>query len=124
MAVVAAGLLRLGDARGLPFLEEIARRGQGAWSVTAVAWICSHDSKSGLELMLRLLEHGDDEAKQAATTQVWNWARTANPYTEEGRKEARAWIKEQLALKASQHDKAGTSGTVQSQDRSNGAVEA
>lgn len=95
--LLAIALLRLGDAQALPFLEAIAQRAQSPWSVTAAAWIYSLDNRRGLELMLHLLDNGDAETKLSATTQVWNWARTANPYTDEGAQQARAWIEKRLA---------------------------
>jgi HEAT repeat protein len=96
--VLAIALLRLGDTRGLPFLEAVARRAKGRWSVTAASWVRDHDPGKGLELLLYLLDQGDEEARRSVVNQVWNWSRPqiAHPFTPEGIAEARAWIEERL----------------------------
>jgi HEAT repeat protein len=96
--VLAIALLRLGDTRGLPFLEAVARRAQGPWSVTAAAWIYDHEPREGLQLLLHILERGDDEAKRCVVNQIWSRSRPriAHPFTSEGLGESRAWIEAQL----------------------------
>lgn len=96
--VLAIALLRLGDTRGLSFLESVARRAQGPWSVTAATWIYDHEPLKGLDLLRHLLDQGDDEAKRYVVSQIWNWSRPriAHPFAAEGINEARTWIEERL----------------------------
>jgi hypothetical protein len=96
--VLATTLLRLGDTRGLAFLETVARRAKGAWSVTAATWIYDHQPLKGMELLLLLIDQGDEEARRSVVNQVWSLSRPriSRPFTSEGIVEARAWIEERL----------------------------
>jgi len=96
--VLAMALLRLGDTRGLPLLEGVARRAKGPWSVNAAASIYDHEPLRGLELLLHLVDQGDDEAKRCVVVRVWIWSRPriAHPFGPEGIGEARAWIEERM----------------------------
>ncbi len=95
-SVLAVALLRLGDTRGLAFLEAIARRRTGAWSVMAASWIYGHQREKGVQLMLEILDHGDLEAKQRMVNQIWNYARIPRAFEAEGFHEARSWVQRQL----------------------------
>lgn len=92
---LSTALLRLGDLRGIPFLEEVAQETQGAWSVTAATWIYYHQRARGLRLMRDILERGDLEAKQSMVMQIAGLTTLPHVFTAEGFDEARSWVKRQ-----------------------------
>jgi hypothetical protein len=95
-AVLAVALLRKGDTRGLDFLQDAARRADGATSVMASTWILQHDERLGLELMASILEHGTLAARRAMVQQIWNFARSPHAFTADGLEEARVWVQQRL----------------------------
>jgi hypothetical protein len=95
--VLAAALLDLGDNSGSALLEATARAARGAWSVFAATTIWVHDSRSGLEFMLGILDTGDLRAQQSLVSQIWNLTSLPHAFTADGIHEARAWIDSQLA---------------------------
>ena len=59
-ARLAVALLRLQDTRGVDYLETVATRAQGDWSVAAARWLyMEHSREMGLRLMLHILDEGD-----------------------------------------------------------------
>jgi hypothetical protein len=93
--VLAITLLRWGDPRGLPYLEETARRADGAWSVAAATWIWNSRPSPGLVLMRRILDHGTLEAQRAMVSQVWNFSHSPHAFTADGLHDARSWVEQQ-----------------------------
>lgn len=94
--VVAAALFDLGDQRGRPLLDSVAQRGEGSWSVFAATAVYITQPRHGLTLMLRVLDHGDLEARQAMVNQIWNFAHLPHAFTADGLSEARVWVEKQL----------------------------
>lgn len=92
--VLALALLRSGDERGRPFLEAVARRADGAWSVAAASWIWTRRPAEGLALMRHILDHGTLEARRAMVSQVWNFTELPHALTADGIHEARAWVEQ------------------------------
>ncbi len=97
-AVLAVALLRSGDGRGVPFLESVARRADGAWSVMAATWLRGHDPALALGLMRAILDKGTLEARQAMVSQIGNLAPDGLPhaFTADGIHEARCWVEQQI----------------------------
>ena len=73
--MLATALLRSGNSRGLPFLEWVARKADGAWAVTAATWVYTDQKRLGLELMRDILDRGTLEAHRAMVGQIWNFVR-------------------------------------------------
>ena len=92
---LSTALLRLGDLRGIPFLEQVAQQTQGAWSVTAATWIYYHQRARGLRLMSDILERGDLEARQSMVMQIASLTTLPHVFTAEGLDEARSWVRRQ-----------------------------
>ncbi|HTQ39771.1 MAG TPA: HEAT repeat domain-containing protein [Pirellulales bacterium] len=97
-AVLANALLRMGDERGVNFLNSLAIRAQGRWSVfAATALYIANYSDAGLRLLLHILENGDNEAKQRMVNQIcYNWIHSPHAFTGEGIHEARRWVQGKL----------------------------
>lgn len=93
---VAAALFDLGDPRGRSLLDSVAQRGKGSWSVFAATSVYVVQPRDGLMLMLRILDHGDLEARQAMVNQIWNFAHLPHAFTVDGLAEARVWVERQL----------------------------
>ena len=88
--------MRLGDTQGLPWLEAVARRADGAWSAMAATWIRSHQPALGLELMRGILGSGNLKAQQSMVNQIWNLALLPHAFTADGLHEARCWVDQQM----------------------------
>jgi HEAT repeat protein len=97
-ALVAAALLKMGENRGEQYLRDLAHKAVGPLSASAATSIyAAKMNNEGLELMLYVLEHGDNEAKQAIVNQVcYNWLHSPRAFDEGGYKEAKAWLQSKL----------------------------
>ena len=97
-AMLAGGLLDLGDPRGVPFLESLARRADHpVVAPFAVETIRAHDPARGLELALWVLDHGDPpEVKWGMVERIARAARLPHDWTADGLAEARNWVEQQL----------------------------
>jgi hypothetical protein len=94
-AMLAVGLLGLGDRVGWDFLVDLARRADDYAAVWAAETIMEHDPALGLDLMLHILDHGttflvrwgmvERIAKSAGLPHLW---------TADGLAEARQWIEQ------------------------------
>jgi len=99
--VVAMALLSLEDSRGLSMLHSTAESCCGAWSVASATSIyISNDRRQGLQLMLRIIDDGDLEAKQSMVSQIWNFTKLPHAFTADGIHEARCWVETELAAQA------------------------
>ena len=85
-AVLATALLRMGDTRGLEFLDGVARRARGALSVMAATWIyAEHEADEGLRLMLHVLDNGDLDAKRSMVNQIcYSFMHSPHAFTADG----------------------------------------
>ena len=69
--VLATALLRMGDSRGVEFLNSLGRRAKGMLSVSAATWLfLAGKVDRGLNLMLHILDRGDIEAKRGMVDQI------------------------------------------------------
>jgi hypothetical protein len=95
-AMLAAGLLSLGEALGFPFLEGLALRAEGHLATHAAAAIYDHNHARGLELMLHVLDHAaTDETQWSMVMRIATRARRPFALTAAGLVEARDWIEQQ-----------------------------
>lgn len=93
---LSTALLRMGDLRGITFLEEVAQETRGAWSVTAATWIYYHQRARGLRLIRDILDRGDLEARQSMVMQIARLTTLPHVFTAEGFHEARSWVDRQV----------------------------
>jgi hypothetical protein len=93
---LAERMLNLGDNRGMKLLATVGREAKGAWSSFAGFTLLSHDPTLACEVLLHILDDGDEEAKQSVVSQVWNFERNPNAFNAEGLHEARQWIERQV----------------------------
>ena len=95
---LAVALLRIGDTRGLEFIEGIASRARGALSAMAATCIyAEHEADEGLRLMLHVLNDGDLDAKRWMVSQIcYSFMHSPHAFTADGIHEARLWIERKL----------------------------
>ena len=93
---VAAALFEMGDRRGHSLLKAVAERADGAISVFAATIVYCKQKSEGLSMMLKILNDGNLEAKQAMVNQIWNFESLPHAFTADGLAEARVWAKTQL----------------------------
>lgn len=98
--VLAIALLGMGDDRGVDYLKDVARRAKGQWScVAATGLYRPPDPDVGLQLMLHILDRGDNEAKQWMVNQIcFNFIQSPHAFTVDGIHEARLWVQRKLEL--------------------------
>lgn len=96
---LAISLLQLSDTRGLTLLESIAKSAKGDLSVHAAMSIYFEHEDDGLRLILHVLDHGDQAAKQGLVRSISEFHELPNAWTAEGFDEARLWVEHELALR-------------------------
>jgi hypothetical protein len=98
---LATALLWAGDPCGVPFLEEVAHRAKGIWSVVAVSALYGSYRAKCLKLMRWVLDRGDQEAKRGMVSQIYTFSchQLIHAFTADGIHEARCWIDHQMELK-------------------------
>ncbi len=104
---LSTALLRLGDMRGVPFLEEVAQEARDACSVTAATWIYYHQRARGLRLIRDILDRGDLEARQSMVIQVASLTTLPHVFTIEGLSEAKSWVRRQMPRRRNRPRKGG-----------------
>jgi hypothetical protein len=95
-AMLAVGLLGLGDRVGWTFLVELSRKADHYSACWAAETILNHDPALGLELVGHILDHGT--AFQVRWGMVEKIARAAglpHVWTADGLAEARFWVEQQ-----------------------------
>jgi len=98
-AMLAAGLLEMGDRTGWPFLLEVARRADHYSAVWATDMIHKHDPALGLELMLHILDHGATfQVRWGMVERIAKAAGLPHLWTSDGLAEARHWVEQQRQL--------------------------
>jgi hypothetical protein len=94
--IIAAALLESGNPCGRNLLETVATSGVGHSSVFAATSIYFTRPLDGLNLMRKILDEGDLEAKQAMVQQIWNLAHLPRAFTADGLSEARVWVTQEV----------------------------
>jgi hypothetical protein len=94
-AMLAVGLLGLGDRVGWAFLVDLARRADDYAAVWAAETVMEHSRALGLELMLHILDHGTTfEVRWGMVERIAQAARLPHVWTEDGIAEARFWVEQ------------------------------
>ena len=95
-AMLAVGLLGLGDRVGWNFLVDLARRADDYAAVWAAETVMEHDSALGLDLMLDVLDHAKTlEVRWGMVERIAKAVGLPHVWTVDGLAEARYWIEEQ-----------------------------
>jgi hypothetical protein len=95
-AMLAVGLLGLGDRVGWDFLVDLARRADDYAAVWAAETVMEHDPALGLDLILQVLDHGKTfEVRWGMVERVAQAAGLPHVWTADGLAEARYWIEQQ-----------------------------
>jgi hypothetical protein len=95
-AMLAIGLLKMGDRIGGEFLEALARRADCYSATWAAEMIMEHDPGVGLDLMLHILDHGTVfEVRWGMVSRIATAAGLPHVWTADGLAEARYWVEQQ-----------------------------
>ena len=95
-AMLAVGLLGLGDRVGWAFLVEFARRADRYSACWAAETILEHDPALGLDLMLHILDHGTTfQVRWGMVEKIAKAAGLPHVWTADGLAEARFWVEQQ-----------------------------
>ncbi len=95
-AMLAVGLLGLGDRVGWTFLVEFAREADHYSACWAAETILEHDPALGLDLMLHILDHGTTfQVRWGMVEKIAKAAGLPHLWTADGLAEARFWVEQQ-----------------------------
>jgi hypothetical protein len=95
-AMLAVGLLGLGDRVGWDFLVNLARRADDYAAVWAAETVMEHDPALGLDLMLHVLDQGATfQVRWGMVERIAKSAGLPHLWTADGLAEARFWIEQQ-----------------------------
>jgi hypothetical protein len=95
-AMLAVGLLGLGDHVGWAFLVDLAHRADCHTATWAAETVMEHDPALGLDLILHVLDHGKTfEVRWGMVERVAQAAGLPHVWTVDGLAEARYWIEQQ-----------------------------
>jgi hypothetical protein len=95
-AMLAVGLLGLGDRVGWTFLVELARRADQHSACWVAETILEHDPTLGLDLILHILDHGTTfQVRWGMVERIAGAAGLPHVWTADGLAEARYWIEQQ-----------------------------
>jgi hypothetical protein len=101
-AMLAVGLLNLGDRTGWDFLVDFARRADDYAAVWAAETVMEHDPALGLDLMLQILDHGATfQVRWGMVERIARAAGLPHVWTADGLAEARQWVVQQQERVAS-----------------------
>jgi hypothetical protein len=94
-AMLAVGLLGLGDRLGWSFLVELSRKADHYSACWAAETIMEHDSALGLDLMLHILDHGATfQVRWGMVERIAKSAGLPHLWTADGLAEARHWVEQ------------------------------
>jgi hypothetical protein len=95
-AMLAVGLLGLGDPVGWDFLVDVARRADDYAAVWAAETVMEHDPALGLDLILHVLDHGKTfEVQWGMVKRIAQAVGLPHVWTVDGLAEARYWVEQQ-----------------------------
>jgi hypothetical protein len=98
-AMLAIGLLGLGDRRGWPFLVRLSRTADHDSACWAAETIMEHDPALGLDLMLHILDHGATfRVRWGMVERIATSAGLPHLWTADGLAEARHWVEQRRQI--------------------------